>query len=65
MHFLKDNFKIRKEIIPYRVTHDTKLSNVLLDEKKEALCLIDLDTVMKGSILYDYGDALRIGALLP
>lgn len=56
--------KLEKKIIPYRVTHnDTKLSNVLLDEKTgKALCLIDLDTVMKGSILFDYGDALRIGA---
>jgi hypothetical protein len=56
--------KLEKKIIPHRVTHnDTKLSNVLLDEKTgKALCLIDLDTVMKGSILFDYGDALRIGA---
>lgn len=56
--------KLEKKMIPQRVTHnDTKLSNVLLDERTgKALCLIDLDTVMKGSILYDYGDALRIGA---
>lgn len=52
--------------IPLRVTHnDTKLSNVMIHEKtKKALCLIDLDTVMKGSLLYDYGDALRCGASL-
>lgn len=50
--------------IPLRVTHnDTKLNNVLLDEKTgEGVCVIDLDTVMPGSLLYDYGDALRFGA---
>ena len=58
--------KLRTKEIPERVTHnDTKPSNILFDENTEkALCLIDLDTVMKGSILYDYGDALRIGASL-
>ena len=57
------NWLENKEI-PRRVTHnDTKPSNVLIDDKTgKALCLIDLDTVMKGSLLYDYGDALRIGA---
>lgn len=56
--------KIKNGIIPRRVTHnDTKASNVMLDKKtKEYLCLIDLDTVMKGSLLFDYGDALRYGA---
>lgn len=50
--------------IPVRVTHnDTKVSNVLFDKgSKEALCVIDLDTVMPGSILYDFGDAIRSGA---
>ncbi len=39
------------------------MSNVLLDAKtRRALCVIDLDTVMPGSLLYDYGDALRFGA---
>ena len=49
--------------IPLRVTHnDTKLNNVLLDEVTgEGVCVIDLDTVMPGSLLYDYGDALRFG----
>ncbi len=49
--------------IPLRVTHnDTKLNNVLFDAKTESgLCVIDLDTVMPGSLLYDYGDALRAG----
>ena len=46
------------------VTHnDTKLNNVLLDENtKEGVCVIDLDTVMPGSILYDFGDSIRFGA---
>ncbi|MBQ3225665.1 MAG: aminoglycoside phosphotransferase family protein [Clostridia bacterium] len=50
--------------IPLRVTHnDTKLNNVLFDAKTDkALCVIDLDTVMPGSLLYDYGDSLRFGA---
>ena len=49
--------------IPLRVTHnDTKLNNVLLDPVTgEGVCVIDLDTVMPGSLLYDYGDALRFG----
>ncbi len=53
-----------KGILPERVTHnDTKLNNVLIDnDTGKALCVIDLDTVMPGSILYDYGDAIRYGA---
>lgn len=49
--------------IPMRVTHnDTKINNILFDEVTgEAVCVIDLDTVMPGSMLYDFGDALRIG----
>lgn len=50
--------------LPLRVTHnDTKLSNILLDEvTEEAVCIIDLDTVMPGSSLYDFGDSIRTGA---
>lgn len=50
--------------IPVRVTHnDTKIDNILFDDKTgEAVCVIDLDTVMPGSMLYDFGDALRMGA---
>lgn len=50
--------------IPRRVVHnDTKLNNIIFSkDSKEALCLIDLDTAMKGSLVYDYGDALRLGA---
>ncbi len=50
--------------VPLRVTHnDTKLNNVMIDNKTgKGLCVIDLDTVMPGSMLYDYGDSLRFGA---
>ena len=50
--------------IPLRVTHnDTKLNNIMLDhETRKGICVIDLDTVMPGSALYDYGDAIRFGA---
>lgn len=50
--------------IPLRVTHnDTKINNVLIDENNgKAVCVIDLDTVMPGSALYDFGDAIRSGA---
>lgn len=50
--------------IPLRVTHnDTKLNNIMIDEKtNKAICVIDLDTVMPGSVLFDFGDAIRIGA---
>lgn len=47
-----------------KVSHnDTKLNNVLIDkETREALCVIDLDTVMPGFVLDDFGDAIRFGA---
>jgi Ser/Thr protein kinase RdoA (MazF antagonist) len=50
--------------IPNRITHnDTKLNNVLLDERTgAAVCVIDLDTVMPGSVLYDFGDLVRTAA---
>lgn len=55
---------IERGELPLRVTHnDTKTNNVMLDAQSGmALCVIDLDTVMPGSALYDYGDALRFGA---
>lgn len=54
---------IEEGTIPLRVTHnDTKINNILFDEATgKALCVIDLDTVMPGSALYDFGDALRMG----
>ncbi|MBR5331285.1 MAG: aminoglycoside phosphotransferase family protein [Akkermansia sp.] len=47
--------------IPTRITHnDTKINNVMLDEETDdAVCVIDLDTVMPGSVLYDFGDMVR------
>lgn len=56
--------KLNSGEIPYRVTHnDTKLNNILFDSQtNEPICAIDLDTVMKGSVLFDVGDAIRYGA---
>ena len=50
--------------LPLRVTHnDTKLNNILMDEKSgEARAVIDLDTIMPGSMLFDFGDSIRFGA---
>lgn len=46
--------------IPLRTTHnDTKINNILFDDQNNALCIIDLDTVMPGSALFDFGDAIR------
>ncbi len=50
--------------IPLRVTHnDTKLNNILFDDKTDDVrAVIDLDTVMPGSMLFDFGDSIRFGA---
>ena len=50
--------------LPERVTHNaTKLNNVLLDANtRKALCVIDLDTVMPGLSIFDFGDSIRFGA---
>lgn len=55
---------IEKKEIPLRVTHnDTKLNNIMMDnETNEGICVIDLDTVMPGSVFYDFGDSIRFGA---
>lgn len=46
--------------LPVRVCHnDTKLNNILFSSDKRSLCLIDLDTLMPGTFLYDFGDAVR------
>lgn len=52
---------INNSKLPLRVCHnDTKLNNILFSkESNKALCLIDLDTVMKGYFYYDFGDAIR------
>ena len=65
----KDDMKVLIDLyesgmIPARVTHnDTKLNNILFDKTtNEAFCVIDLDTVMPGLSLYDFGDSIRSGA---
>ena len=53
--------KLEKGQIPVRVTHnDTKFNNVMIDRQTgEGICVIDLDTVMPGLSLYDFGDSIR------
>jgi hypothetical protein len=55
---------VAQGLMPLRVTHnDTKVNNVLLDRANgEGLCVIDLDTVMPGLVLYDVGDIVRTAA---
>lgn len=55
---------IRKGEIPLRVTHnDTKLNNVMIDDKTgKGICVIDLDTIMPGLAMNDFGDSIRFGA---
>lgn len=50
--------------LPIRVTHnDTKFNNILFDKKtKKPVCIIDLDTIMPGLSVYDFGDSIRFGA---
>lgn len=60
--FVMENFENGN--LPLRVTHnDAKISNILVDrETGRALCILDLDTVMPGFSIYDFGDAIRSGA---
>ena len=55
---------LRDGKLPLRVTHnDTKLNNVLMDKTTgEGVCIIDLDTVMPGLAINDFGDSIRFGA---
>ena len=55
---------LREGKLPLRVTHnDTKLNNIMLDEKtRKGICVIDLDTVMPGLSVNDFGDSIRFGA---
>lgn len=54
------NQLITGQEIPMRVVHhDTKISNILFDDQQNALCLVDLDTVMPGYYLSDVGDMMR------
>lgn len=59
LHRMRENGQL-----PTRATHnDTKINNVLLDrDTRKAICVIDLDTVMPGLSVYDFGDAIRFGA---
>jgi thiamine kinase-like enzyme len=59
---LQITYKINEGLIPLRITHnDTKFNNILFDANNQAQCIVDLDTVMPGSILHDFGDAIRTG----
>ncbi len=54
---------LKRGKLPLRVTHnDTKFNNVMIDNRTgEGICVIDLDTVMPGLSLYDFGDSIRFG----
>jgi thiamine kinase-like enzyme len=56
--------EIEEGRLPLRVTHnDTKCNNILLDDTtNEAMCVIDLDTVMPGLLMWDFGDLVRTSA---
>ena len=58
------NKSIADGSLALRVTHnDTKLNNIMIDDKTDkGVCVIDLDTVMPGSVLADFGDSIRFGA---
>ncbi len=72
IEFVKSRFEFAKTLenahaegrLPLRVTHnDTKLNNILFDDKDgRALCIIDLDTIMPGYSVNDFGDSIRFGA---
>ncbi|MCR5255221.1 MAG: aminoglycoside phosphotransferase family protein [Acetatifactor sp.] len=55
---------LREGKLPLRVTHnDTKLNNIMMDKKTgKGITIIDLDTVMPGLAIYDFGDSIRFGA---
>ncbi len=53
----------REGILPKRINHcDTKVNNVLFDKEGHVKCVVDLDTVMPGYVLSDFGDFMRTGA---
>ncbi len=61
-HILMDLYKAGK--LPLKVTHnDTKLNNIMIDNATgKAICVIDLDTIMPGLSINDFGDSIRFGA---
>jgi Ser/Thr protein kinase RdoA (MazF antagonist) len=54
---------LEEKVIPERICHnDTKINNILIDDVDEKLfCVVDLDTVMPGTALFDLGDLIRTG----
>jgi Ser/Thr protein kinase RdoA (MazF antagonist) len=59
---IADDFEKIKQDTDFKIRvthHDTKISNVLFDEKNKGLCVIDLDTVMPGYFISDVGDMMR------
>ncbi len=62
MHLFEDAYAAGK--LPLRVTHnDTKLNNILFDKNTgDPVCIIDLDTIMPGYAINDFGDSIRFGA---
>ena len=73
LEFIKDRTEqmltipalIKAGRLPVRITHnDTKFNNILFDSSDHAMCIVDLDTVMPGTLLFDFGDAIRTGANL-
>lgn len=53
----------REGKLPKRINHcDTKVNNILFDKEDKVLCVVDLDTVMPGFVLSDFGDFIRTGA---
>ena len=53
----------REGLLPKRTNHcDTKVNNILFDANDQVLCVVDLDTVMPGYVLSDFGDFMRTGA---
>ncbi|NLZ95437.1 MAG: aminoglycoside phosphotransferase family protein [Bacteroidales bacterium] len=53
----------REGLLPKRTNHcDTKVNNILFDSNDQVLCVVDLDTVMPGYVLSDFGDFMRTGA---
>ncbi|MDO4431830.1 MAG: aminoglycoside phosphotransferase family protein [Aerococcaceae bacterium] len=61
-YFLYD--LLDKGELPLRVTHnDTKLNNILMDNQtQKGICIVDLDTIMPGISVFDFGDSIRYGA---
>ncbi len=52
--------QVDRGLLPQRITHnDTKFNNIMFNKEGVATCIIDLDTVMPGTVLFDFGDAIR------